>query len=153
MRSVTVDARAYGAARVSAQRRAIAAAVTALAGAFTVDELAAALRRRRGRAGVATVYRAVAALEASRWLERIGQRDGSALFARCAEGMRHHHHVVCGDCGRVAVIRCPGVGKTTRSGRRQGFLITRHEVTLHGLCADCRPSHNAEAKHVAHSHP
>jgi Fur family ferric uptake transcriptional regulator len=134
--------RAYGPARSSRQRRAIADVAAALPGAFTIDELATALRRRRVRAGKATVYRAVAALEASGWLERVGGRGGSALFARCSRTGRHHHHVVCGDCGRVVAIRCPGVAKTTRSGQRAGFLITRHEVTLHGLCAECRPSRN-----------
>lgn len=153
MRQVTTGARAYGGARVSRQRQAIAAAIDALPGAFTIDELAALLRRHRVRAGTATVYRAVAALAASGWLERIGERDGSALFARCTEGRRHHHHVVCGDCGRVAAVRCPGVGRTARSGKRHGFVITRHEVTLHGWCAECRPLRDAEASDVSHSHP
>ena len=108
--------------------------------AMTIDMIAA-----RAKAGKATLYRAVAALESSGWLERIGERGGSALFARCAGGVRHHHHVVCADCGRVAAVRCPGVGKATPPGRHQGFLVTRHEVTLHGLCANCRPSHDAEA--------
>ena len=152
MRQLTADARAYGGARVSRQRQAIAAAIAALPGAFTIDELAVVLRLHRVTAGTATVYRAVAALAASGWIERIGERGGSALFARCAEGRRHHHHVVCGDCGRVAAIRCPGVGRTARSGRRHGFVITRHEVTLHGLCAECRPPRDAEASDVPHPH-
>ena len=145
MRRLTTNDRAYGHARVSRQRQAIATVAAALLGAFTVDQLAIALRRRRLRAGKATLYRAVAALESSGWLERIGERGGSALFARCAGGVRHHHHVVCADCGRVAAVRCPGVGKATPPGRHHGFLVTRHEVTLHGLCANCRPSHDAEA--------
>jgi Fur family ferric uptake transcriptional regulator len=151
VRQLTAGGGPYGGARVSRQRQAIAASVAVLAGAFTIEELAAALRRRRARASVATLYRAVVALTASGWIERIGERDGSALFARCAGGRRHHHHVVCGDCGRVAAVRCAGMGKTAGSGRPRGFVITRHEVTLHGLCAECRPSREAEASNVSHS--
>jgi Fur family ferric uptake transcriptional regulator len=144
MQHMSADARPYGGARVSRQRRAIADAVAVLAGAFTIEELAAALRRRRVGAGVATIYRAVAALAASGWIERIGERDGSALFARCAGRRHHHHHVVCDNCGHVAAVRCPDMRKATRSGKRAGFDITRHEVSLRGLCADCRPRDDAE---------
>jgi Fur family ferric uptake transcriptional regulator len=143
MRSLSAASRAYGGARVSQQRQAIAAVAAGLPGAFTIEDLATALRRHRVRAGMATVYRAVAALRATGWLEHIGERDGSALFARCAGGEHHHHHAVCGDCGRVVAIPCPGVGKTPQPDKRHGFVVMRHEVTLHGLCAECRPSRGA----------
>jgi len=145
MRHLAEIGSAYGSARLSRQRQAIAAVAAGLPGAFTIDDLAIALRRRRVRASVATLYRAIAALEESRWLERVGDRSGSALFARCPGGGRHHHHAVCGHCGRVAAVRCPGVGQVARSGRQHGFLVTRHDVTLHGLCADCRPSRDGGA--------
>ena len=134
-----VDA-AFGSARVSPQRRAIVSAVEELAGAFTVEELARATHARHASIGTATVYRAVAALEASGWLERVGERDGSALFARCNAGGHHHHHVVCEQCGRVEVTDCPVV--IAAAANPDGFRITRHEVTLYGLCPACSASRN-----------
>jgi Fur family ferric uptake transcriptional regulator len=108
-------------------------------GAFSVDELAAAVNATDSVAGVATVYRAVSALLESGWLERVGVRDGSALVARCHAGGGHHHHVVCDGCGRIEATPCPvhavpDAGASSESG---GFVITRHEVTLYGLCPTC----------------
>ena len=134
------DAEIFSAGRITPQRRAIAEAAASLGGAFTVEELVAAVRKRIGATATATVYRAVSAMEASGWLERVGQRGASALFARCAEKSGHHHHLVCDRCGRVAATECPlPDGSAPSECRRQdGFLVTRHEVTLYGLCPDCR---------------
>ena len=130
--------RAYGGGRVSSQRRAIASAIEEAPGAFTVDELSASLRGRAGeRAGTATVYRAVASLEASGWLERVGERSGSALFARCSAGGHHHHHLVCEQCGRTEPTACPVLPQVQTGATAGGFVVTRHEVTLYGLCAEC----------------
>ncbi|MDR3686452.1 MAG: transcriptional repressor [Coriobacteriia bacterium] len=129
---------AFGSARISPQRREIVSAVEALTGAFTVEELARTTHARDASIGTATVYRAVAALEASRWLERVGERDGSALFARCQAGAHHHHHVVCERCGRVEVTQCPV--EIAAAENPDGFRITRHEVTLYGLCPSCSAS-------------
>ncbi len=130
------DASPYGGGRVTPQRRLVAAVAGAWSGAFTVDELAAAVRTRDRAASVATVYRSVAALAENGWLERVGERDGAALFTRCAAGAHHHHHVVCDGCGRVEVAECP-VKPAVSANVAGGFVITRHEVTLYGLCPAC----------------
>ncbi|NTW28440.1 MAG: transcriptional repressor [Coriobacteriia bacterium] len=129
---------AFSGGRATSQRRAIVEVAESLKGAFTVSELAEAVRRHDCAMGTATVYRAVTALEASGWLERVGQRGESALFARCLAEDDHHHHLVCDGCGRVSATQCPLPGGSTAASTQDGFVITRHEVTLYGLCADCR---------------
>jgi Fe2+ or Zn2+ uptake regulation protein len=74
-------------------------------------------------------------MEESGHIERVGTRDGSALYARCST-MSHHHHIVCDGCGRVAHAECPVVFEDS-DARPDGFVITRHEVTLYGLCPSC----------------
>ena len=83
------------------------------------------------------MYRAVGALERSGWLERVGERAGSALFSVCPASGTHHHHVVCDGCGRVSALDCPLDRGVTDAAERGGFTVTRHEVTLYGLCAEC----------------
>jgi Fur family ferric uptake transcriptional regulator len=131
---------AFGSARMSAQRRLLSATAEEMPGAFTIEELSSAAVARGASAGTATVYRAVAAMEASGWLERVGERDGSALFARCGAGSHHHHHVVCDGCGRIAATECPVAEQVIASAQTNGFVVTRHEVTLYGLCPDCARS-------------
>jgi Fur family ferric uptake transcriptional regulator len=127
---------AYGHARMTPQRRLIAQTAASMPGAFSVEELERAARATDTSTGVATVYRAVSAMIASGWLERVGERDGSALFARCQAGSHHHHHVVCDGCGRIEATECPVVAEPG-TGARGRFVITRHEVTLYGLCPQC----------------
>ncbi len=125
----------YGRGRVTAPRLVIASAVDRLGRAFTVDDLIAEVRADAPGVGAATVYRAVAAMEAAHAVERVGTRDGSALYVRCtADG--HHHHLVCTGCGRVAHASCPleSIGAHRAD---DGFVVTGHELTLYGLCAGC----------------
>ena len=129
----------YGPGRMSAARELIAATAAALgATAFTVDELACAVRGHRPSTGVATVYRAVTAMESSGFLERVGERGGRALFARCATG-EHHHHVVCTGCGAMVVTACPIGDVLTGAAEEAGFTVTGHDVRIYGLCRDCSP--------------
>jgi Fe2+ or Zn2+ uptake regulation protein len=123
---------------MTASRRTIAACVDAMPGAFTAEDLGRRARVVDVAAGAtATVYRALAAMERSGYVERVGQRDTSALYARCGAGAPHHHYIVCDGCGRVAPANCPlDTGELARPDA-SGFTIRRHEITLYGLCPDC----------------
>jgi Fe2+ or Zn2+ uptake regulation protein len=134
------DRIAYGSARVTRQRRSIARAAREIGTAFTVDELVEVVREIDPKAGAtATVYRAVAAMESAGFVQRVGSRDGAALYVRCS-GTPHHHHVICDRCGRIAKTDCPFGPEL---GASNGFVITRHEVTLYGLCPTCAPEGHA----------
>ena len=127
---------AYGDARSSAQRLAVAQAAVRLDAAFRVEDLAAATRLRDPRVSTATVYRAVAAMAASGFLEQVGERGGTALYVRCAaEG--HHHHLVCTGCGAVAHAPCPLDRAVRESAAAHGFVVTHHQVHIYGLCERC----------------
>ncbi len=134
----------YGRARTSRQRDTIAEAVELIGAAFTVDDLVCAIRDRRAGAGVATVYRAVSAMEESGWIERVGSREGRALYARCRGGA-HHHHAVCTSCGTVLATDCPLEAAALSAEVEHGFTVTAHEVTLYGLCRTCQVSENNAA--------
>lgn len=124
----------YGDRRVTRARSAIASTACSIEGAFTVEQLALKVRRTAPRLGAtATVYRAVAAMLEAGSVEKVGVREGHALYALCSAST-HHHHIVCDGCGRTAHTECPVHIATTRD---DGFVVTRHEVTLYGLCADC----------------
>jgi Fe2+ or Zn2+ uptake regulation protein len=129
--------RAYGSGRITAPRRAIASAVETMVGAFTVEDLASVVRADEPSAGAtATVYRAVGAMEQAGYLKRVGSRDGAALFAHCSIPA-HHHHIVCDRCGRMTATDCPVGPEVTSAAEKAGFVLTRHEVTLYGLCPTC----------------
>lgn len=137
----TNDARllvaAFGGGRASSPRLAIARAAERSAGAFSVEDLARrASEALGGRVATATAYRAVAAMVATGYLEHLGVRDGTALYARCS-GAGHHHHLVCTSCGAIAEAPCPLAGAVGAHAQRAGFRVTGHEVAIYGVCARC----------------
>lgn len=128
----------YGRARMSAQRVLIAEEVLAFAGAFTAEDLHRRVSRRAEGVGLATVYRALGAMQDAGAVAAVGDRGGSALLARCGRS-DHHHHLICTGCGSVVSIECPLGQAALAAATREGHLVTRHEITLYGLCATCRP--------------
>lgn len=126
----------YGRGRVSRQRASIARAVASLLGAFTVDDLARAVREEEPGVGTATLYRAVSAMADSGHLEVVGERDGARLYAACdADG--HHHHIVCTGCGRFEAAPCAISHATRDHAEGAGFVLAAHDLTLYGLCPAC----------------
>ena len=54
--------------------------------------------------------------------------------------LSHHHHISCLKCGRMTAI-----GEDTeieilieKLGNKSGFLLTSHQLELHGYCAACQ---------------
>jgi len=133
--STTIGRTAYGDGRLSSQREAIARVARDFSAAFSADDLLAAVRVGTPGIGIATVYRAVAAMEAAGFIEVVGVRGNATLYVHCVqEG--HHHHVVCTGCGAVADAECSVKATATEAG---GFAITGHDLTLYGLCPRCQP--------------
>jgi Fur family ferric uptake transcriptional regulator len=122
--------------RLSRQRVLIAAAADDMASAFSARELLAAVSAADARTGLATVYRAIKELCGSGFIERVGSRDGAAVYARCRSA-GHHHHLVCTECGRVEDSDC-GVEEALRQvAAATGFAITGHELNMSGVCPAC----------------
>ena len=70
------------------------------------------------------------------WTQLVTQVDDSPRYE--SAGHAHHHHFQCEACGRVFDVHaCPG---DLSSMAPAGFQVSHHELTLYGLCADCRQS-------------
>lgn len=84
--------------------------------------------------GIATVYRNIKALVDSKWLAPVDLPGAPAVYERA--GKIHHHHFHCEGCSRVFELTgcIPRINRL--AGRR--FSVTRHELVLYGLCAECK---------------
>ncbi len=106
--------------------------------AFSAEELLKRLRRTNPRIGRATVYRSIDKLVRMKVLDRIEFADGSHSFRICQRD-GHHHHLACTRCHRVIELDlCVQEEQLAAIGRREGFRIDDHSITLFGLCQDCR---------------
>ncbi len=89
--------------------------------------------------GVASVYRALETLTELRLVQRVDAGDGIARFEPSRTDRRHHHHLVCDDCGRVEPFTDEPLERALRrAAGRLGYALEQHDVVLRGACEDCR---------------
>ena len=127
--------------RITQPRQVIAETLVALGDSgevFSAEALLEELRRADSGVGRATVYRTLDKLVQLKALDRIDFADGARGYRLC-DSEEHHHHLTCRACHRVVEFElCLPQAKIDAIGRREGFSIEDHEITLSGLCAECR---------------
>lgn len=119
-----------------------ASVIDALAGGegcCTAAELTASLRDGGGRVATASVYRALAALQDAGVLHASDLGGGERRFELVHADGAHHHHLVCRRCERMVPFSDDALERAIHAvEHRLGARIDVHEVTLHGLCRECR---------------
>jgi Fur family transcriptional regulator, ferric uptake regulator len=95
-------------------------------------------------ASQSSLYRNLTVLESCGVVLRIPAADGVARFEVAEDLSRHHHHLVCSDCGRIEDVDLPGPveaalrGAMRATGEAHGYEIREHRLELHGVCTGCR---------------
>ncbi|MEX8518555.1 MAG: Fur family transcriptional regulator [Leptothrix sp. (in: b-proteobacteria)] len=120
-------------ARSTRQRDAICVAIESAGRPLLPQEVLDSARAQVPGLGLATVYRNLKVLQEDGRVEVV-VLPGQAPRFQAAEH-EHHHHFHCERCDRVFPIHaCPGPMDHLVPA---GFALRRHDLTLHGLCADC----------------
>jgi Fur family ferric uptake transcriptional regulator len=124
--------------RKSAARRAVVEALAAHDCAVTALELEDELRRRQGRIGRASVYRALEQMEQLGLVRRLEVVRGTAGYERVEPSGHHHHHAICRDCGRMVPFEDDTLERAIHElSDSISFEVTEHDVVLRGLCDRC----------------
>ncbi|MGB9620392.1 MAG: Fur family transcriptional regulator [Armatimonadota bacterium] len=84
--------------------------------------------------GIATVYRNLKALVDEGSLIPVHLPGEAPLYEPA--GKAHHHHFQCDRCHHVFDLG--GCLLSMRKLAQRKFKVLRHELTLYGVCADCR---------------
>lgn len=119
--------------RNTKQRDALAAVFEDAERPLSVDELFEAASRRVEGLGIATAYRAVAALLEDGRIEAVEIPGEPVRYERAGKG--HHHHFQCERCERVFDVA--GCLDNLRKLTPPRFRVRQHALTLYGVCAAC----------------
>lgn len=91
-----------------------------------------------------SVYRHLTVLASCGVAHRIAATDDLGFFELSdAMSGRHHHHVMCGNCGAVAdVASSPKLERALAeaaglAAQQTGFRIDAHRIDLVGTCSNC----------------
>jgi Fur family ferric uptake transcriptional regulator len=108
---------------------------------LSAQEIFDRLRRARRPVGIASVYRTLEQLVREGYLQRIDIGAGTSRFEPIHADGRHHHHLVCDDCGKVEAFADDELERALRKvERRTGYSVAGHDVVLRGACDDCAPA-------------
>ncbi len=125
-------------ARSTKQREALVHVLEEVDGFRTAQQLHARLVERGDKVGIATVYRSLQLLADADLVDIIHSEDGEASYRRCST--RHHHHLVCRECGRAVEAQAPAVETWVAAmAAEHGFSDVSHDLEIFGTCADCAP--------------
>ncbi|MCH2106020.1 MAG: transcriptional repressor [Planctomycetes bacterium] len=105
-------------------------------GPMSATELLDELRKgQRGAGiGIATIYRSLKRGVEHGELIAVELESGAVRYE--PSDLEHHHHFLCTGCSRAFDLE--GCVKNLEQLLPTGFEMTRHEVLLHGRCAECR---------------
>jgi Fur family ferric uptake transcriptional regulator len=126
-------------ARTGAARDAVIGYLAAQECCVSAQELFDGLRSEGRSIGLASVYRVLEQLADLRLVHRIDLGGGITRFEPAHEGGEHHHHLVCGGCGRVDTFDDPKLERAIHEvAGAHGYVLGQHDVVLHGSCVECR---------------
>jgi Fur family ferric uptake transcriptional regulator len=109
--------------------------------AMSALEIEDALRGDEHRASRASIYRVLDELERLKLVSRLDLGQGIVRYEPLhPDPHRHHHHLVCDDCGHVIPFADAELERTIgRLAGRVAFQVAEHDLVLHGSCGSCRP--------------
>ena len=122
------------------QRVAVRDALEESAGFVSAQALHQTLRAEGSPIGLATVYRALADLAADGTADHL-QQGGKSLYRACSTE-KHHHHLICRECGATVEISASPIEAWARVvAAEHGYTEPEHVVDVFGRCPACsRPS-------------
>lgn len=91
-----------------------------------------------------SLYRNLATLEQCEVVRRMASVDDVARYELAEDLTEHHHHLLCGTCGRVDDVVLPSSIEDAlamagnAAHEQQGYVIDTHHLEFVGTCANCR---------------
>jgi Fur family ferric uptake transcriptional regulator len=86
----------------------------------------------------ATVYRVVKSLLVVDLIRPVELRHGHAHY-ELVDNKKHHHHIVCDNCGKIEDITVPGEARLlARIQKSHQYQLRDHAVEMFGLCRNCQ---------------
>lgn len=96
------------------------------------------LTDRGQKVGLTTVYRTLQTLTEVGAVDALNSETGETLYRHCLTD-RHHHHLVCTNCGRSEEIDGGPVEEWAKqTAEKFGFELSGHDAEIFGVCWTCR---------------
>lgn len=138
--AVTASTSRSPARRSTTQGKAVREALLAQQGFRSAQDVYAALRADGHKIGLSTVYRHLQSFAEEGTADAIYNPDGETTYRYCGDQAagRHHHHLVCRDCGRAEEVEGRAVERwAEETAEKFGYTQVDHTVEVFGICRAC----------------
>ncbi|MDY6967071.1 MAG: Fur family transcriptional regulator [Spirochaetota bacterium] len=85
--------------------------------------------------GLPSIYRNLELFEKCGILAKIQKPDRKLYYGLCNSKNKHHHHIICIECGKVEVFYDCNLSMKKNIN---GFIIISHSLQIEGVCPQCR---------------
>jgi len=105
---------------------------------LAIDDLYNAVRKKKPRIGLATVYRTMRVICDCGLAGEVDFGDGVRRFEHKYRH-QHHHHLVCIKCGRVIEVTSNQIESLQKKlARQHNFAPTKDTMKIFGICSRCQ---------------
>lgn len=102
---------------------------------LSAQSLHQALRQQKQRVGLATIYRALKALQSMGKVQARPLANGEYIYSIASA---HRHHFTCVNCGNSLPLQeCPVHELEQQLTQTQQFQVFYHTLEFFGLCRNC----------------
>lgn len=138
--------RGYG-YRITVPREAILEVLSKTSEHLSAEDIYMEVHKTHANIGLTTIYRTLELLVHMGLVFKFDFGDGRARYelSEGPKGTRHHHHLVCTNCGRVIDYtdfiddEIELLSRTEKGlSRKFSFKINNHLIQFYGLCDKCQ---------------
>ncbi len=124
--------------RDTQQRKRILEAFLSTSNHVSVDDMYRIVNEKGRKLGYATVYRTMKLIAECGLAGEVMFNDGIVRFEHRL-GRKHHHHLVCTDCGKVIEFESTAMDKGEEGIlKKHRFKQISHHYKIFGLCHKCQ---------------
>ncbi len=141
--------------RLTMPRKAIFEVLSKTSKHLSAEDVYWAVHKKYSTIGLTTVYRTLELLYRMGIVVKFAFGDGRSRYelASGPDVKRHHHHLVCTNCGRI-IDYSELIKEETRISRelekilsnKYNFKIESHQISFFGLCEKCQNDLEKEEK-------
>ena len=108
-------------------------------GPITAPKILEKLKQKNIFPNKTTIYRQIDTLLKKNLINEVNLSPHISYYE--PSNLKHHHHLVCKNCGQVNEILCTElespVKKFEQKMEKHGFLVKEHNLEFYGLCQHC----------------
>ena len=133
--------------RITLPRRAILNVLSKTCRHLSAEEIYLEVHKRYPAVGLTTVYRTLDLLVGVGMVFKFdfGDRRARYELSEGADGLNHHHHLICTICGRITdytdfINEEIELLEQTEKGlaKKYNYKITKHLIQFYGVCDMCQ---------------